>query len=126
MLSLQQHPHSIQTEQIASLERSRAVRHFIDRHSAGVGGPDQRAYARAVAALVVLFVQEYIAVQIKIFAVRPGVGYTSYYLRVSIDFVKDESNSIKFTASVRVYFSPCFSVDLVVWSGFETDASIAR
>ena len=46
MLALQQHPHSIQTEQIASLERSRAVRHFIDRHSAGVGGPDQRADAR--------------------------------------------------------------------------------
>src|SRR5438045_5454222 len=43
MLPLQQHSHSIETEQIAPLERAGPVRHFGDIHSAGVRGPDESA-----------------------------------------------------------------------------------
>ena len=47
MLSLQQHSDAIQTEQIATVERSGALGHFGYVHPSGVGSPNERPNARA-------------------------------------------------------------------------------
>ena len=70
--------------------------------------------------------EEYIASQLKVFGVRPGVGDTSYFQRVPIDVVKADPKTIKVSASGKANANLRFTEDVVVWPGSATDASSAR
>ena len=70
--------------------------------------------------------EEYIASQLQVFGVRPGVGDSSYFQRVPIDVVKADPATIKVTASGTANANLRFTEDVVVWPGSATDASSAH
>jgi Zn-dependent M28 family amino/carboxypeptidase len=70
--------------------------------------------------------EEYIATQLQVFGVKPGVGDSSYFQRVPIDVVRADPASIKVTASGKANANLRFTDDVVVWPGSATDASSAR
>jgi Zn-dependent M28 family amino/carboxypeptidase len=70
--------------------------------------------------------EEYIATQLQVFGVKPGVGDSSYFQRVPIDVVKADPSTIKVTASGKANANLRFTDDVVVWPGSATDASSAR
>src|ERR1700680_4123308 len=67
--------------------------------------------------------EEYIATQLRVFGVKPGVGDSSYFQRVPIDVVKADPTTIKVTASGKASANLRFTDDVVVWPGSATDAS---
>ncbi len=67
--------------------------------------------------------EEYIAAQLEIFGVRPGVGDSSYFQRVPIDVVKADPKTIKVTATGKANANLRFTDDVVVWPGSATDSS---
>jgi Zn-dependent M28 family amino/carboxypeptidase len=70
--------------------------------------------------------EEYIASQLKVFGVDPGVGDSSYFQRVPIDVVKADPKTVRVTASGKANANLRFTDDVVVWPGSATDASSAR
>ncbi len=70
--------------------------------------------------------EEYIAAQLKVFGVRPGVGDSSYFQRVPIDVVRADAGTIRVAASGKANANLRFTEDVVVWPGSATDASSAR
>jgi len=70
--------------------------------------------------------EQYIASQLKVFGVDPGVGDSSYFQRVPIDVVKADPKTIRVTASGKANANLRFTDDVVVWAGSATDASSAR
>ncbi|HET7612325.1 MAG TPA: M28 family peptidase [Gemmatimonadaceae bacterium] len=70
--------------------------------------------------------EEYIASQLKVFGVEPGVGDSSYFQRVPIDVVKADPKTVRVTASGKANANLRFTDDVVVWAGSATDASNAR
>ncbi|HJQ53277.1 MAG TPA: M28 family peptidase [Gemmatimonadaceae bacterium] len=70
--------------------------------------------------------EEYIASQLKVFGVDPGVGDSSYFQRVPIDVVKADPKTVRVTASGKANANLRFTDDVVVWAGSATDASSAR
>src|SRR6202049_2911516 len=70
--------------------------------------------------------EEYIATQLRVFGVKPGVGDSSYFQRVPIDVVKADPTTIKVTASGKASANLRFTDDVVVWPGSATDASAAH
>src|SRR4051812_7440518 len=70
--------------------------------------------------------EQYIATQLRVFGVEPGVGDTSYFQRVPIDVVKADPGTIRVTASGKANANLRFTDDVVVWPGSATDASTAR
>lgn len=70
--------------------------------------------------------EEYIAAQLEIFGVKPGVGDSSYFQRVPIDVVKADPKTIKVTATGKANANLRFTDDVVVWPGSATDSSSAR
>ncbi|HXG71953.1 MAG TPA: M28 family peptidase [Gemmatimonadaceae bacterium] len=70
--------------------------------------------------------EEYIAAQLKVFGVKPGVGDSSYFQRVPIDVVRADASTIRVTASGKATASLRFTDDLVVWPGSAIESSAAR
>jgi len=70
--------------------------------------------------------EEYIASQLKVFGVDPGVGDSSYFQRVPIDVVKADPKTVRVTASGKANANLRFTDDVVVWPGSATEASSAR
>ncbi|MDQ3673794.1 MAG: peptidase M28, partial [Gemmatimonadota bacterium] len=70
--------------------------------------------------------EEYIASQLRVFGVRPGVGDTSYFQRVPIDVVRADAPTIRVAASGKASGNLRFTDDVVVWPGSATPASSAR
>jgi Zn-dependent M28 family amino/carboxypeptidase len=70
--------------------------------------------------------EEYIAMQLQAFGVKPGVGDSSYFQRVPIDVVKADPSTIHVVASGKASANLRFTEDVVVWPGSATDASSAR
>ena len=70
--------------------------------------------------------EQYIASQLKVFGVDPGVGDSSYLQRVPIDVVKADPKTVRVTASGKANANLRFTDDVVVWPGSATDASSAR
>ena len=70
--------------------------------------------------------EQYIASQLKVFGVDPGVGDSSYFQRVPIDVVRADPKTIRVTASGKANANLRFTDDVVVWAGSATDASSAR
>ncbi len=69
---------------------------------------------------------DYIASQLRIAGVSPGVGDSSYLQRVPIDVVKANPSTIRVTASGKATATLRFTDDVVVWAGSATEASAAR
>ncbi|MBA3467193.1 MAG: M28 family peptidase [Gemmatimonadaceae bacterium] len=70
--------------------------------------------------------EEYIAAQLKVFGVKPGVGDSSYFQRVPIDVVRADAGTIRVTASGKATANLRFTDDLVVWPGSAIETSAAR
>ncbi len=70
--------------------------------------------------------EEYIAAQLKVFGVKPGVGDSSYFQRVPIDVVRADASTIRVTASGKATATLRFTDDLVVWPGSAIESSAAR
>jgi hypothetical protein len=70
--------------------------------------------------------EQYIATQLRVFGVEPGVGDSSYYQRVPIDVVKADPKTIRVTASGKATGNLRFTQDVVVWPGSATESSSAR
>lgn len=70
--------------------------------------------------------EEYIAAQLKVFGVKPGVGDSSYFQRVPIDVVRADAGTIRVTASGKATANLRFTNDLVVWPGSAIETSAAR
>jgi Zn-dependent M28 family amino/carboxypeptidase len=70
--------------------------------------------------------EQYIATQLQVFGVAPGVGDSSYYQRVPIDVVKADPKTIRVTASGKANANLRFTDDVVVWPGSATESSSAR
>ena len=70
--------------------------------------------------------EEYVASQLRVFGVRPGVGDTSYFQRVPIDVVRAEAPTIRVAASGKANANLRFTDDVVVWPGSATQTSAAR
>ena len=70
--------------------------------------------------------EEYVASQLRVFGVRPGVGDSSYFQRVPIDVVRAEAPTIRVAASGKASSTLRFTDDVVVWPGSATEASAAR
>ena len=68
---------------------------------------------------------EYVAAQLRIFGVEPGVN-GSYFQRVPIDVVTATRATIRATASGRASATFRYPEDVVVWAGSATDSSVAR
>ncbi len=69
---------------------------------------------------------DYIASQLRVAGVSPGVGDSSYLQRVPIDVVKADPATIRVGASGRATATLRFTDDVVVWAGSATDSSAAR
>ncbi|GJG85611.1 aminopeptidase [Gemmatimonadetes bacterium T265] len=69
---------------------------------------------------------DYIASQLRIAGVSPGVGDSSYLQRVPIDVVKADPATIRVTASGKANATLRFTDDVVVWAGSATPQSAAR
>ena len=70
--------------------------------------------------------EEYVASQLRVFGVRPGVGDSSYFQRVPIDVVRAEAPTIRVAASGKANVNLRFTDDVVVWPGSATETSSAR
>jgi hypothetical protein len=105
-------------------ERSRISPQEIDAHLRFLSS--DLLEGRAPATRGGRIAEEYIATQLQIFGVKPGVGDSSYFQRVPIDVVKADPATIKVTASGKATANLRFTDDVVVWPGSATDASSAH
>src|ERR1700680_1425834 len=105
-------------------ERSRISPREIDAHLRFLSS--DLLEGRAPATRGGRIAEEYIATQLRVFGVKPGVGDSSYFQRVPIDVVKADPTTIKVTASGKASANLRFTDDVVVWPGSATDASAAH
>jgi Zn-dependent M28 family amino/carboxypeptidase len=105
-------------------ERSRISPREIDAHLRFLSS--DLLEGRAPATRGGRIAEEYIATQLRVFGVKPGVGDSSYFQRVPIDIVKAHPSTIKITASGKASANLRFTDDVVVWPGSATDASAAH